>query len=322
MFIYIIFSKGYSKQIKQKLKNLKLFSKITPLKNNTFKVRTTDNIYDNNTKKIKLVEKKLNEIEFITKIKFYPLLKIPKKHTQSKNLYIFFDIDSTLTRTGLKHLDSNVDLIFKKLQKQNCALFFCSGRSITEINKLRRMYGTGDYGIAENGGYIIGLDESDRLRANKDEPKNFLKYLKEEKIDYTFDYKQHPRKSEFVLFQSSINEDVLKQAITDSKCKVEYHASKDTFHISKSDTNKGTAIDYLASKEELDLTPDMDEKIGIGDSGLDIPMFEYCNRGFMIGIPSQRLKKEMALFKSKITIIKELPPKSLEKIYLKLFPYG
>ncbi len=79
------------------------------------------------------------------------------------------------------------------------------------------------------------------------------------------------------MFQKPIKEDVLKRAILDSKYNVEYHASKNTYHLSKSLTNKGTMT--ILQQEELDLTPNLDEKIGIGDSGLDIPMFEYCDEG-------------------------------------------
>ena len=134
-----------------------------------------------------------------------------------------------------------------------------------------KKYHTGEYGIAENGGIIVGIPKGRGRNIDRSEPDKLIQYLMREKIDHCIDPKQKTQRTEYVLLKDSIKEKTLKKAIRNSKSKVEYHASKNTYHISNASINKGTAIKFLTSADELDLNPDMDEVIAMGDSGLDIP---------------------------------------------------
>ena len=76
---------------------------------------------------------------------------------QSKIYHIFFDVDSTLTHTGIHTLDKEVKEAFELFKKRKCRLYFCTGRSPSDVKTLIDKYELKHgYGIAEAGGIIIG----------------------------------------------------------------------------------------------------------------------------------------------------------------------
>ena len=251
----------------------------------------------------------------------YPLVGTSKNESKPKRIHIFSDIDSTLTHTGVSALNKNVKLLIQKIADRNSRFYFCTGRSYQDVNRLMKKYHTGDYGIAENGGIIVGIPEGCGRNVDRREPDKLIDYLLREDIKFIIDPNQGTRKTEYVLLKNSITEGTLKKAIRDSKSKVEYHSSKNTYHISNENINKGTAIEFLTSAEELDLNPDIDEVIAMGDSDLDIPMFEYADKGYFVGKPDSDLKKKLARFRNKVKKISEAP-KALGEMYNDLFPYG
>ena len=90
----------------------------------------------------------------------------------------------------------------------------------------------------------------------------------------------------------------------------------DTYHISKRGVNKGTAIEYLTS--ELNLDSKIHYHVAVGDSDLDMPMFRYVDKGFLIN-PDKKMKEECKKIK-KIKFIGNTP-KALKNMYQDLFPY-
>ena len=167
----------------------------------------------------------------------------------------------------------------------------------------------------------MGIPQGYGRNIDRMEPDKLIQHLRDEKIEFTIDPNQNTRKTEYVLLKDSIKEETLKKAIHDSKSKVEYHSSKNTYHISNEGINKGTAIEFLTSAEELDLNPDMDEVIAMGDSDLDIPMFRYADKGYFVGKPDSDLRKKLAEFRGKVKKINEAP-KAFGEMYNDLFPYG
>ena len=251
----------------------------------------------------------------------YPLVDMPENENKPKIIHIFSDIDSTLTHTGVSALNRNVKSLIQKITDKNGSFYFCTGRSHQDVKKLMKKYHTSDYGIAENGGIIVCIQNNYERNVDRSEPGKLIQHLMQKNIEFKIDPNQKNRITEYALLKNSITERTLKKDIRDSKSKVEYHSSKNTYHISNEKINKGTAMEFLTSAEELDLNPDIDEVIAIGDSDLDIPMFEYADKGYFVGKPDSNLKSKLAKFRNKVKKINE-SPKALGEMYDDLFPYG
>lgn len=305
-----------------KLKNTKLFSKIIKLDQQDMLIlKTKVPLYDNELERILSIEKKLLGIQTIRSFTFYPLKtgKISKdkakKLKKAKIMHIFFDIDSTLTHQGISVLNRNVKEMFEKFREQNCSVYFCTGRSLQDVRKLIKMYKTSPYGIAENGGIIINSSLTNEKFGDRTEPDKLLIHMTNKNISYTLDSNQQSRKTEYVIIKESLTKTFLNRAIRESKLKIEVHTSKNTYHISKRGVNKGTAIEYVTSEEELALSSSH-EVIAVGDSDLDIPMFKYSDSSYAVGNADSTVKK-----KATYTLTNSAP-KAIEELYNKLFSYA
>lgn len=320
MIVYIVYSKGTKRGTISRIKRLDSFATITALSKNTLKLETKRPVYDDQNRKIEKIKASLMKIPTVreNRIRAYPILKTPTE-PRPKLIHIFADIDSTLTHAGVSALNRNVKSLIRKISEKNGSFYFCTGRSRQDVCRLMRLYGTGEYGIAENGGIIIGVPV-ERRGADRSQPDKLIGHMLKEKIPFAIDPKQRNRMTEYVLLKDSITETALKKAIRASRAGVEYHASKNTYHISQKNINKGTAIEFLASSEGLDLNPDIHEVIAIGDSGLDIPMFKYADRGYFVGSPTPPLANELAKFQHRVKTVRD-PPYALSDLYMDLFPY-
>ena len=133
MFAYITYKKGSREKTIKKIKKLKLFSKIKPLKKNQLKLETSKPVFTTNTREIEYVQEQLKIIDSITISKLYTILKPSKKEDEfgkpPKLLNLFFDIDSTLTHTGLGTLNRNVKSIFQKFLFVRQDYLFLSGEN-------------------------------------------------------------------------------------------------------------------------------------------------------------------------------------------------
>ena len=318
MFIYLEYRRGTKKSILKELRTINSFSSIKPLEKNMIRLETKKSI---SRSEKKIIENTCNKI-FKKNIAIKKLEFCSKsKKSESKLLHIFADVDSTLTRNGVHSLNRNVKSMINKFKEHNCNFYFCSGRSYQIIDKLRKMYHTGEYGIAENGGIIIGILGVDGKRGDRTQPDKLIKYLSDEEILFKIDQSQANHKTEHVLLIDSITETKLQKAIKNSGAKVEYHTSKNTYHISAKCVNKGTAIEVLTSGDELDLDPALYKIVAIGDSDLDLPMFKYAEKGYLAGKPDSNLAKKIKKLQNKPTRLPD-PPKALEEMYKDLFPFG
>ena len=230
--------------------------------------------------------------------------------------HLFFDIDSTLTHPGIKILDRGVRSVFAKFRKQKCSVYFCTGRADHEVRALMKMYKTDDYGIAENGGIIINSTLPACKFGDRAEPDKLITHMNNSQIPFCFDPDQQTRKTEYVIMKDSIKRSRLDKAVKDSGACVSIHESKNTYHVGKAGVDKGTAMVYLTGLDELGLDRETHLVVAVGDSDLDIPMFEHADRSYAVGNADRAVK-------AKATIrLRENAPKAVAEIYAHLFPAG
>lgn len=231
-------------------------------------------------------------------------------------LHIFFDIDSTLTHPGIKILTHRVKTAFSKFRLQKCSVYFCTGRADHEVCELMEMYKTDDYGIAENGGIIINSGLPACKHGDRSEPDKLITHMNERRISFCLDPDQQTRKTEYVITRDSITRQRLEKAARDSRARIDIHESKNTYHVGKVGINKGSAIDYLTGPKELDLNSDTHLVVAVGDSELDLPMFERADRSYAVGNADQKVKAAATV------CLRAHAPDAVEELYDHLFPSG
>ncbi len=165
------------------------------------------------------------------------------------------------------------------------------------------------------------MPRADGTLGDKRQPNKLIKYLLKKNISFQIDKNQQNRRTEYVLLTNSITENNLKRAISKSGAIIEYHTSKNTYHISAKNVNKGSAIAFLTGGDELSLDSTLDEVIAIGDSDLDFPMFKHADRSYLVGKPDNSLAKKIKGLKKKVIQL-PLPPDALDEMYGDLFPLG
>jgi len=316
--IYVIYRRGNQQRVFRKLNSLKLFSKIERQEKNQLRLETKKPIYAKNKLVLKKFVRFFESMKHVKEAKLY-LDTEKEKHRRKKHskiLHLFFDIDSTLTHTGVKTINKEVKSVFEDFKTHGCRIYFCTGRSVKDVKDLNEKYELGDYGIAEGGGIIIGVGSSNlgyHRFGKRTEPDKFITYLNQNEIPYEEDSNQSNRLSEWVLRSKSIGKMVLRRAIGNSRAKVEPHFTKNTIHITGSGINKGTAINFLAS-DVLELDSKTHYTIGVGDSDLDIEMFNHCDESYAVG--NDKKIRRHARYR-----LKKMPPKSVSELYNRLFPY-
>lgn len=155
-------------------------------------------------------------------------------------------------------------------------VYAATGRSLYDLTNLIRKNSIQSNSIAENGGIILGFTETGYLEwGNKDEPRKVLQYLKS-KYKKKEDMKQGERITEVIFLQKDVTEDQLNEAIETTDAKVKIHKSQNSYHISAKNIDKGSAILELANRMKWGNS----YKIAVGDSQLDVPMFEVCEYSF------------------------------------------
>ena len=316
MKIYATYVKGNQQRLIKKLNRNKQFLSVEKYDDYTLIIVTSKKISEKNKIIIKRMKEYFSDIKYVKYIKLYAdVTKTRNAKKIQKILHLFFDIDSTLTHTKVKTIDSDVKSYFNKFKELNCILYFCTGRSYQEVMELNQKYDLGPYGIAEAGGIIVGIGRDGKYRFGKNnEPDKSIKYLNDNAIKYTIDPNQSNRLTEFVLLKESIQKNILTKAIKKSKSKVDCHMTKNTYHITSLHVNKGTAINHLIGADELDLNPESNYTIGIGDSELDIPMFDKCQDSYSVGT-------DIKVRKAAKHNLQKTAPRAIFELYNKLIPH-
>ncbi len=215
------------------------------------------------------------------------ITRMNKKNISKKRCHFIFDVDSTLT-SGKHTIRDKIRSIFTKISDQGHRVYLASGRHETQLRKDMGYLNTERFGIAENGGIILGMGTDDHLvLGNRTEPDKVLLYMKMHCKKITEDMPQGFRITE-VIFNAKITQSKFLNYVKKSKANVSVLSSKNSYHVAKKNINKGYALERL--RHELKFG-DNDIVIGVGDSDLDIPMFKESDHAFAVGNASLNAKK-------------------------------
>ena len=215
-----------------------------------------------------------------------------------------FDIDGTLSSDEFS-LDRGLDEIFKKMKDKGFWIHFATGRSDGDLRDLINKYNVEQQGISENGGVVILSETTDKAFGNRtcgpDQTFRCLKMQFESKI--VQDMEQGSRRSE-VIIKTKLKQSKLEKCAKNNKTVI--LASRTSFHIAKKGINKGSAIKWLS--EERNWGNDL--LIAVGDSDLDIPMFnsKIVDYSFAVGNASKKAEEaaEVVLEEDYLTGIKQM----------------
>lgn len=202
-----------------------------------------------------------------------------KNRIRNKSLHCFFDMGGTLTR-GHATINRKIRSVFDKMKKcHDMRIYFASGRSIPQLTKDMGSFRTEPYGIAENGGIIIGLGDKETF-GDRTQPDVLHGYILDKRPKVHEDIDQGYRKTERIYLQKSVSKRRMDGYIKKSKAEVDLHPSKNSYHVSARGVNKGSAIENLAT--EMRFGPN-DFVVAIGDADMDVPMLRASDLGFAIG---------------------------------------
>lgn len=193
----------------------------------------------------------------------------------------------------------------------NFHIYFVSGRNIPTVIEDMKNFGTEPYGIAENGGVIIGFGKSGEiLHGDRTQPDKALAWLLSNCNKIKEDMKQGLRKTE-VIIQNNIDEAKLRDYIKKSGAIVDCHASKTSYHITEQKKNKGSAVEALIS--EMILKPGaLDVIIAIGDADMDASMLKIATYSFAVGNASDKALESSDVWLEKPSV------EGIEEFYKKL----
>lgn len=211
----------------------------------------------------------------------YPEKEDISENIFNRNIHFFFDIDSTLTDGPPGILDRKVRPLFNKMQNDNgYRIYLASGRTLPQVIDDIADLNVEPYAIAESGGIIIGIGTKGIvLHGDRTEPDKLLTYLKQHFRKNLEDVLSRYRLTERI-FKNTLDESKFREYATRAKAKVDIHASKTSYHVSKEKINKGSALKKLTHDVRFG---DRDYVIVVGDSGLDVPMFEEADFSFAVG---------------------------------------
>lgn len=208
--------------------------------------------------------------------------------TTFKNvLHFFFDVDSTLTE-GNSLILNKVRKTFKKMIRDGHRIYLVSGRYTEQVKTDIELLGVEPYGIAENGGIITLSSPSGRIKlGDRSEPDEVLHYMKVNCRRVREDIPQAMRVTERI-FRKNVPESRFKEYVKKSKADVDVLSSKTSYHVTKRGVNKGSALEKLKVHLEFG---EYDVAVGVGDSDLDVPMFEKSDWSFAVHNASRRAKR-------------------------------
>ena len=321
MFVHVFCYPNKVNQTVKQLKKNNMFSDIKKLdKKNAIKVITKKPILTNDITTRLKIEQKLAKLPTIRSVTIFTLREKDKKYKKieprkNKIKHIFFDIDSTITHHPAPTIYREIKDKFANFTAHNVAIYFCTGRDKKHVEALIKKFNTSPYGIAEAGGIIINSNIPNEKFGDRSEPDKLLLFIQNNYKKAQIDNNQQGRTTEVILKRESITRNQLDTAKNKSKAKIEIHESKNTYHITKKGINKGTAISYLASVDELDLGENH-VLYSVGDSELDIPMFNATNASFAVENATNETKKAATI------TLKESGVGRIDEIYEHIFKFS
>lgn len=229
-------------------------------------------------KKIKTIVAKMRDVESVKTIKSHLKAKNTSlNESLSRNhCRLILDVDSTITRGGIGIIESSISPLLQSIADKGIWIYIATGRSVYDLTQIVRSIPVQKTSIAENGGIILGFTLEGYIEiGNKTEPNKILRYL-QQKHRVKEDMKQGERITEVILLQSEVTAAQIRKAEQATKAKISVHQSQNSFHISKSGVDKGAAITELARRLKWGNA----FKIAVGDSQMDVAMFNACDYSF------------------------------------------
>lgn len=209
------------------------------------------------------------------------------ENMSTKNFHFVFDVDSTLT-TGRGTIQNMVRGIFRKMKESGHRIYLASGRSEPQLRQDMKDFNTECYGIAENGGILIGMGHDGHLLVgDRTEPDKVLLYMKQNCNTVKEDIDQGMRLTERI-FTHTISTNRFLSYVRKSRARVDVLASKNAYHVTKKQINKGFALERLRTELRFG---DNDKVVGVGDSDLDVPLFQESDYSFAVGNSSPNAKR-------------------------------
>jgi len=243
-------------------------------------------------KKLRELITKDNSISGVTKVTAVPkhlnVREVELEQSLRTNKCRFvFDVDSTLTHGDPGTIHPEVEDILQKINERGIRIYFATGRSMYDLNILVQSYPVEKYSICENGGMLLGFPPDNYFEfGKKAEPQKVLDYL-QSKYRVKEDMAQGERFTEVIFLQKDVTRKQIDEAIRAKSARVDVHASKNSYHISKHKVNKGTAMLEVAKRLHWKKTM----IIAVGDADMDIPMFEKAGYSFAVGNASPDARK-------------------------------
>ena len=205
-------------------------------------------------------------------------------------LHFFLDIDSTLAGPRSKIVLNKVRGVLGKMLKDGHRIYLVSGRHSEQANVDIRHYGAERLGISENGGMTASPDGNTR-RGDRPEPDEVMHYMKMNHRQIV-EYIPQGMRVTGRIFRKSVPEKEFKKYVKESGAAVDVLASKTSYHVAKRGVNKGSAIE----RPKTDLVfNEYDIAVGVGDSGLDVPMLRESDWSFAVHNAARLAKKSASV---------------------------
>ncbi len=194
------------------------------------------------------------------------------------------DVDGTLT-SKTSGISINAIEAIRKIETKGISIILASARPYPILNILREYIGTSGAIICENGGYIDYGGESQILGDNIEcsELLSLLRELYGEQV-------QEAWTNRYNLVDLALNRTLKKEYILNVLSnfpKLRLIDSGFFYHIINSKVNKGKGLKVAAEMMNIE-TKDI---IAVGDSEVDIELFQEAGYSIAVGNASNELKK-------------------------------
>ncbi len=277
--LFIFLKKGEFDDVLEKIRKKKFVIATANRKLNEIFLNFSDlKPHSKKFKKIKCIVEKMRGVEYVEVVKGHLKAKNTnmKKSLSNNTCRLIFDIDSTITRGDVSIIHPSIPLIFQKIEDKGIWIYVATGRSVYSLTQIIRNNPIQKTSIAENGGIILGFTPEGYLEhGSKTEPNKILTYL-QEKYKIKEEMKQEERITEIIFLQSDVSMNQIQEAEKATNAKITVHKSQNSYHISKTNVSKGSAILELSRR----LKWGNSFKIAVGDSQMDVPMFDACDYSF------------------------------------------
>ncbi|HLI45859.1 MAG TPA: HAD-IIB family hydrolase [Geobacterales bacterium] len=220
---------------------------------------------------------------------------------------LFLDIDGTITDERGLIANESLEAI-RQLKKNDYIIIACSASAYFSVRTLNRYFQLFDHIIAENGG-VLDLEGDPVILSDKSYSQKALEMIKR-----NFTVKEHwsnpIRLSDQALVRPAQDEVVnsIKEFVKNMGLNVKVLDTGFSLVITKKEVSKVTAARLLVEKLSLKNI----ETYTIGDSEVDIEIFDFAHKPFALRNSHPELKKKAvfiaseAYYKGFLEVVKKL----------------